>query len=70
MVASSRTEIDDRRRLAVLFAALGLPTILFGAWMVAIGADGLALGWFLLMTVGAVIFGRLMLGALALKERE
>jgi hypothetical protein len=48
---------------------LSLPFVAFGVWMVVIGAYGLAAAWFVLLVVGTAVFVRLMLRALAEKER-
>lgn len=60
---------DGRGRVVLFMLVLSLPFVAFGVWMVVIGAYGLAAAWFVLLVVGTAVFVRLMLRALAEKER-
>jgi hypothetical protein len=60
---------DGRGRVVLFMLVLSLPFVAFGVWMVVIGAYGLAAAWFVLIVVGTAVFIRLMLRALAEKER-
>jgi hypothetical protein len=60
----------DRRRVVLFMAALSVPFVGFGVWMLVVGAYGLAVGWFALLVIGAVVFTRLMFKALEARENR
>jgi hypothetical protein len=62
-------DLEGRGRVVLFMLVLSLPFVAFGVWMVVIGAYGLAAAWFVLLVVGTAVFVRLMLRALAEKER-
>jgi hypothetical protein len=57
------------RRVVMFMLVVSLPFVAFGVWMVVIGAYGLAAAWFVSLVAGTAVFIRLMLRALASKER-
>jgi len=67
--AGRLADLDGRGRVVLFMVVLSLPFVAFGVWMVVIGAYGLAAAWFVLLVAGTAVFIRLMLRALAERER-